>query len=101
MQDSEVHTVDILVDLDRVGLVEDNLGSGHVVDRDRAAEDSLDSAAASVLAGVEHLVFPVDREPEDPDWKQSAPQKMSVEAPEDLRDNYPPVADSAVADEPG
>lgn len=101
MRDWVDRTVDILVDLDRVGSAGDNLGSVHVADRDLAAGDSLDSAAASVIAGVEHLVFPVDREREDPDWKQSARQTMSVEAPEDLHDSYPPVADSAVADEPG
>lgn len=101
MRDWVVRTVDILVDLDRVDLAEDNLGSVHVADRDSAAGDSLDSAAASVLAGVGHQVFPVDREQEDPGWKQSAQQKMSVEGPEDLHDNYPPVADSVVADEPG
>lgn len=99
--DSVVRTEDILVDLDRVGSVEDNPGSVHVADRDLAAGDILEPAAASGLAAEGHLIFPVDREREDPDWKQSARQRMSVAEPGDLRDNYPPVADSAVADEPG
>lgn len=96
-----VRKADILVDLGRVGLAEDNQDSVHVADRDPVAGDSLGSAAASVLAGVEHLVFPVDREQEDPDWKQSAQLKMSAEPPEGHRDNYPPVVDSVAEDEPG
>lgn len=101
MPDWVAHKVDILVDLDKVGLAVDNLDSAHVADKGLAVEDSLDFVVALVLAGAEHLVFPVDRGPEDPDWKQSDQQKMSVEAPEDLHGSYPPVADSVVAGEPG
>lgn len=100
-QDSEVHTEGIPVDLGRVGLVEDNRDNVHAADRDHVVADSLDSVEALELAVVAHQVFPVVLEPEDPGWKQFGQQKMSVEAPADLHDSYPPVVDWAAADETG
>lgn len=81
--------------------MEDNQDSVHVADRVHAAADNLDSVAASVLAVVGRLVFQVAQEREVPDWRQFVLQKTSVGELEVLHGSCPPVADSAVADEPG
>lgn len=81
--------------------MEGNLDSVRVADRDHAAADNLDSVAASVLAVVGRPVFQVAQEPEVPDWRQFVLQKTLVEELEALHGSCPPVADSAVADEPG
>lgn len=100
-QDSEGHTVDILVDLGRVGLAVDNQDNVHAADKDHVAADNLDSAAASGLVVVVRPVCQVVPEPGVPGWKQFVQQKTSVEALAVLHDNYPPVVDSEAADEPG
>lgn len=99
-QDSEVHTEGTLVDLGRVGLVEDNRDNVHAADRDHVAADNLDSAAASGLAVEAHPVFRVDPELEGPGWKQFVQQKTTAEALAVLHGS-PPIVGSKVADGPG